>query len=192
MSVSFDASGDGARPVPRRSARTNASMGLDGARRSAPVGSVGDEGPVRRPRRALLDPADQRRLLHLGQRQVRVGHRHHHCRVRAQDAPHQLALAGAARHDGASAGGQRGERALLRVQAQPALARPVVGAVAGKALVRQDRADVEVEVHLLGHTRHLRRRRAAREAAGKDGGEEQQGRRAPRDARQARDRGAGL
>ena len=138
------------------------------------------------------NPPDQRRLLDLGQRQMRVGHRHHHGRVRAQDAADELALAGVAGHHRPMAGGQRGKRALFRVEAQAALARAVVRAMALEALVRQDRPHVEVEVHLRRHAGHLRRGRTARGSA--DRGDGQGLRRPPRATRRglARDSGTGL
>ena len=120
-----------------------------------------DERPVRLPLGALFDPADQRRLLDLVEREVRIGRRHHHLGVGAGDAADQLALGRAARHDGAMARLQRRQRRCLHVEPQPALALPVVRTVALEAAVREERLDVEVEVDPIGHTGDRRRLPAA-------------------------------
>ena len=84
------------------------------------------------------------------ERQLRVGRRHHHRRVGAEDAADQLALGRAARHDGAMARWQRGQRRspACRGAGRPCVA--VVRAVALEAAVREDRLDVEVEVDASG------------------------------------------
>src|SRR5262245_61323829 len=76
-----------------------------------------------------------------------------------RDALVQLALVGLAR-------GQRGARALGGVEAEAGLAVAAVGAVAGEALVREDRPDVAVERDATGEGRRGNEQECGEQEAG--------------------------
>ena len=134
-----------------------------------------DERPVRLPLGALLDPAREDAALHVGQAQMRLGRRHHHLRVAAVDASHQLAAIRVAGHHRPASRFEPGQRRLADVQPQPRLTRLVVGTVALEAAIRQQGADVEVEVHHVGHAGHgtLGRAGTAGDRNGQRGGKQE-------------------
>ena len=106
------------------------------------------ERPVRLPLGALLDPPlEQVDLLGRQRSAQRLG-RHPLALVLGGDTRDQIAVLKIARHDGVASRLVRAEGSLLRVEPQPGLALPRVGAVAVEALVRQDRPDLKVEVDL--------------------------------------------
>ena len=165
ISVSRSASGAGFRSFDSSVASTKRSISLrphagrahGGQRRTRRR----DERPVRLPLGALFDPADEDGLLDLIECQVRVGRRHHHLGVGAGDAADQFAAAGPAGDDGAAAGGEIAEGAVLLIEAEAGFADAVVRTVALEAAVREDRADVEVEIDALRHAGDEGRPRAA-------------------------------
>src|ERR1051325_1834862 len=103
--------------------------------------------------RALGDPAAERFLLRRREVLVRGLRRHDVVLVRGEDALDDLRLVGLAGHDGDLAGFGRLERLGAEVDAEAALARLGVEAVAVKARVRHDRPDVAVEIHLCRSAR---------------------------------------
>ena len=111
-----------------------------------------EEGPVRLPRGALLDPSLDLRHLRGLQRLVRLGRGHDLVFVLGDDALEKRALVGLSFDDGrglflAVLILPRGEEAGLGVETQAGLARAGVGAVAMEAGVGEHRADVAVELH---------------------------------------------
>ncbi len=106
-------------------------------------GRVGPDRRDVRPVRLVLGagrhPAFQHFLLPVGQGFLRAGRRHHLGRLVPENTVNQLAFIGITRDDGPLLDG-----GVALVQAQPGLARPGVGAVAGEAVLRQDGADVAV------------------------------------------------
>ena len=121
-----------------------------------------NERPVRLPLSALLDPASQRAPLDVGERQVGLRApasspwgRCCRCGARARSRPASPGTM--ARRPDSSAPSAASRMSSL----SPRLARAVVGAVTLEAAIRQDRADVKVEVHALGHARHVARGRAS-------------------------------
>ena len=110
-----------------------------------------DEGPMRFPLGALLNPAHENRSFEIVESQMRVRRGHHHLRVGAENAPDQLTTAGVAGHDGAPARRQLAKGDLAHIQAEAGLAHAVVGTVALEAPIREERLDVEVEVDDVGH-----------------------------------------
>src|SRR5262249_29596252 len=63
-----------------------------------------------------------------------------------RDAADELAFRRLARHDGEAALPETGKRAFLRVQAQLGLALSTIGAVAGKAVLREDGTHLAIEL----------------------------------------------
>ena len=123
---------------------------LADARRLAPLGR--NEGPVLLPDGALGDPVADQADFALAQRYAGVDGGHAQRLVLRGDAPHHLALAGIAGHDGEVAA-QICLGAGLVIESQLALAIALVGAVAGIALVGENRPDVAIEFHRSGDTR---------------------------------------
>ena len=105
------------------------------------------EGPVRRPRRPLLDPSAERLDLLGRQLLAELLRGHLGFGIVGLDPEDQLAFVGLARNDRDAARLQLRHHALLGVEPQPGLARLVVGTVAGEAIVREDRADIAREIH---------------------------------------------
>ena len=95
--------------------------------------------------RALLDPLAQRLALLRRKRAVGIQRRHHVIRVRGEDAHDQFALLGLAGNDRAFA-----QRDFAVIEAQLGFALVRVRAVAMKAVLRKDRANVAIEVDALG------------------------------------------
>ena len=106
-------------------------------------------GPVTLVARALGDPAAEGFLLLGGNSLVGLGGRHEFVVVHTREAEPRLRLIGAARHEGAKAFALSGG-ALVGVKAAMALTVGGVGAVALKAVVRENRADVAVKSQWLG------------------------------------------
>ena len=98
-------------------------------------------------RRPLLDPAAEHRDLRGGQLLAALLGRHAQIGVVALDPVDQLALVRLAGHDRHAAALELGEGPFLGVEPQPGLALLIVGAVAGEAIVREDRPDIAREVH---------------------------------------------
>ena len=116
------------------------------------------EGPVFRPLRALLDPALEQLFLRFGELAIRLRRRHHLVAICAQDACDEFAFRDLSRRDDREAVLIFPQRASLLVQPQLRFARGLVGAVAVVAVLREDRLDVAVEVHLFLRGAHARRR----------------------------------
>ena len=129
----------------------------------------GDERPVRLPRRALLDPATHERDLGGLKLLVGFGRRHDLILVGGEHALEEGALVGLALDDGrrlflalfVDAGG---EETGFGVETQAGLAGAGVRAVAMEAVVRQEGADVAIELHLF----------VGREGGGDEEGQERQ------------------
>ena len=121
---------------------------LDGRRGRLPGR---DEGPVALVLGALLDPLAEERDLGRGELLARFGGRHLFLGVLRGDAMPKLALVGLSGDDGGLPLFDLGERALFRVEPEVGLPRLCIGTVAFVAVFGEDRADVAVELDLVGH-----------------------------------------
>ena len=99
------------------------------------------------------NPAAQQRLFGVRQRQVRVGRRHHVVVELRKDAANELALLRNTRFDDGPPVVDVLEGPFTRVEAQLGLPLRGVGAVAAKAAVRQQRANLEAEIDPAGRWR---------------------------------------
>ena len=108
------------------------------------------EGPVRLIDSALGDPSAEDRLILGGDWLLGLGRRHHVIRVVGEDAVHDFALVGLAGDDRGLAGFSFAVRGFRKVEAELTFARMFVHAVAGEAVLGQDRPDLTVEVDGIG------------------------------------------
>jgi hypothetical protein len=96
---------------------------------------------------ALLDPAAEEVALRGAQRELALRRGHALVGVVGQDAPHELARFGVARHDGEAARfAERRDGTLGRVEPESRFAAPLVGPVTAEAAVGEERPDLEIEV----------------------------------------------
>ena len=151
MNVSRDASAAGRSPASasRRAMKASIGFGLAAFRRARRRRRGADrlERPVRPVVRAFLDPTPEQRLLGAGQRQVRLGRRHHGRRRRRRGRPAgQLAAIRLARRDDGPPVVERLERAGRQVETQLGFAFAGVGSVATEAAIGQQRTDLGGEV----------------------------------------------
>ena len=112
-----------------------------------------DEGPVLLVLGALLDPATENLLIVGIEREVRIRGRHHIISLVGGDALPKERSIGVVGDDGPAVLAFR-EGALGSIEAQLGLASLGVEAVTDKTAVRQDRADVEIEVQGSGGQGH--------------------------------------
>ena len=117
--------------------------------------------PVRLPGRAFGDPALEKIDLCGRKLFARLRRRHDFLGIARRDARHHLALLQVAGNNRVVAGLRGLERLVLHVQPQLALALVFVRPVAGEAVVREQRADVAVELDGLRRWLGCRRRDAA-------------------------------
>ena len=150
ISVVRSASGDGVSPSASSRARTKRSIGFRGQPASRTVGGAGRrgglEGPVRAPRRPLVDPAPQQ----LDLRGASASGPTSAGGITSSGSSLvtraiELALGAPARHDDRVA--RRGARPPRTSSRRSALRAFGVGAVAAEAIVGEDRQDVAAEVH---------------------------------------------
>ena len=156
MNVSREASGAGRSPA---SASRASDEGIDrtSARRSRRarrqrLGAHRQERPVRPVVRALLDPAQEQRLLRVGQRQAGFRRRHHVVVVR-EDPPNELAALRLPWFDDGPAIVERLEGAGGNVEPQLGFAFAGVGSVATEAAIGEEWTDLRGEVYRRGARR---------------------------------------
>ena len=113
-------------------------------RRSVPPGP--DIRPVRGIGGAGRDPGRQELLLLGREHVVALRRGHHHVGIGLVQASDQFALFGVARHDRPAAAFEFRDGRVTIVEPQAPAAVMLVGAVAGKAVMRQERPDVPVEI----------------------------------------------
>lgn len=129
------------------------------------------EGPVLGPRGTGGDPLLEEIFLSGGECAVRLWRRHHLLRIVAEDAGDEFAVVGLTGDNGDESGFTGGEGGVAQVEAEAALARLGIGAVAAVTVFREDRLDVAGEIYWrLGGTD--RSDEQAREG-GEKGGETQ-------------------
>ena len=106
--------------------------------------------PMRLPLRSIFNPLFDQRDLLIVQLLVEILRRHPLVDVVRSDAAEQLAFIQLARNNRVPAAVQFSEGTFLIIQPQTRLARPFIRPVAGEAIVREDRANVPVEVDFAG------------------------------------------
>ena len=116
------------------------------------------EGPVPLELRATGNPTPQQVSLLLGNMLPGFRGRHDFLRVGGGDAAEQFRGVRLAGHERPLAGLELLKRHIRHVQAQTAFDLGRVRAVAGKAFVRQDRADLRLKVGLAGRLQQARKR----------------------------------
>ncbi len=164
ISRSLSASAAGARPSASIRARTKRSIGLRGQAACLTAGAGGATGGRNDQCACQSAPCSIQRLRTSisSADSVRPSDSGWHAlgRVLGGDPSIELALLEVSRHDGPCPRFGLAEGAVLRVESEAGLAVAGIGPVALETLVRQDRTDLEVEIHLP---------RGSRLAAGREG-----------------------